>query len=70
MEHYLKVVTLLCNTVFLPFEFMLDVTEKIRVEAKRGDLDHKAIDAICNYWKKCIKGDKYGKRLDFKGIVF
>jgi hypothetical protein len=60
---YLKVVTLLANTVFLPWSAMLLATEYIREDAKNSSFDHNAIDALCDYWKRCInRPNVFGKR--------
>ena len=58
MEHFLKIVTLLCNTIYLPFEMMIDATNHIRADALSGGLDEKAVNSVCNYWIKCINAKK------------
>ena len=63
MDQYIKLVTLLCNTIYLPFDMMIDATNFIRDDAKSGDLDHKAVDVACDYWIKCINAtQRFHKR--------
>jgi len=63
MHHYMKIVTVIANTVYLPFEMMEAATNYIREDAKNGDFDHDAIDALCDYWIQCIKWERrFGER--------
>lgn len=63
---YAKIITLLVNTIYLPFEMMLAATEYIREDAKNAAYDHAVVDALCKYWRGCItQTRRFHKRLYF-----
>ena len=51
---YLKIVTLLANTIYLPFNMMKEATEHIRADALNSDYDRDAVNRLCDYWTNCL----------------
>ena len=63
VKNFVKVITLLANTSFLPWEFMEQACGYIRKHAIESDMDIFAVNAVCNYWLQCLKAPiRFGER--------
>jgi len=54
MGPYLKVITLLTNTAFLPWEYMKQASEYVRSHALNSNMDVIAVNKLVDYWIKCM----------------